>query len=342
TNVSLQKEMKERREVEDRLHRLFQNSLTGIAQHELLFDENGAPVDFRVIDVNPAYTRILGITRDEAVGAKASELYQSDPPPYFDVFSQVALGGEPRTFETWFAPMDKHFNIGVYSPGQGMFATVFEDIGKRKRGEVLLADALTKAEEANRAKSDFLANMSHELRTPLNAILGFAQIFLADKKLDRSVHEKAGLIKKSGEHLLTIINDVLDISKIEAGRLDVLPGPVCLPRFIRTIRNIFYEQARKKEITFELAMDEELPEWIEADKTRLRQVLINLLGNAVKFTRRGRVSLRVEDRGRVGNERASICFRIEDTGVGIPLEQQEIIFHPFEQAEEMKLKTEGT
>ncbi len=111
------------------------------------------------------------------------------------------------------------------------------------------------------------------------------------------------------------------------GRLDVLPGAVCLPRFIRTIRDIFYEPARGKKLAFELAMDEGLPEWIEADKKRLRQVLINLLGNAVKFTRRGRVLLRVKDLGRVGDDHANIRFRIEDTGVGIPFEQQEKIFH---------------
>jgi signal transduction histidine kinase len=182
------------------------------------------------------------------------------------------------------------------------------------------------AETANRAKSIFLANMSHELRTPLNGILGYAQILQRHKSLDERQIAGLNVILQSGEHLLTLINDILDFAKIEAGKLELYPTEVPLARFLRTIADIIGVKAAEKSLDFKCELPPDLPQWVQADERRLRQVLLNLLANAVKFTDAGQVSLRVTAPS-VGRLR----FEVEDTGVGIGDDQLRSIFQPFEQ-----------
>ena len=190
------------------------------------------------------------------------------------------------------------------------------------------------AESANRAKSTFLAQMSHELRTPLNAILGYAQI-LQQQELPSKTMSGLNTIQKSGDHLLTLINDILDIAKIEAGRMELNPKWIHFPTFLNGIAGIVRSRAEAKNLTFKLDMPDLIPNGIEVDETRLRQILLNLLGNAVKFTSQGEVVFRLS-KAKCPNldSDSSHCifhFEIEDTGVGIDLEHQDRIFKPFEQ-----------
>ena len=193
------------------------------------------------------------------------------------------------------------------------------------------------AETANRAKSAFLANMSHELRTPLNGILGYAQILLRDKSLNE--HESTGLnvIQQSGEHLLTLINNILDFAKIEAGKLELYVTDIQFTRFLRLIAEMIEVKAVQKNLDFICHLASDLPACVLADEKRLRQVLLNLLSNAVKFTDRGLVRLCVSmaDEGR-------IRFEVQDTGIGIGADQLDIIFKPFEQAGEGQHRLGGT
>ena len=205
------------------------------------------------------------------------------------------------------------------------------------------------AEAANQAKSEFLANMSHELRTPLNSILGFAQI-LQHQSADRAVRKRLGMIHQSGEHLLTLINDILDLSRIEAGKLALDPQPIHLPGFLETIAHIIREWAEAKDLLLVYEGDETLPTGVLVDETRLRQVLLNLLGNAVKFTDEGQVTLRAavsrqpvaESQEANGYRLVAIRFEVVDTGIGISFDQQETIFQPFEQVGEVSRRQEGT
>ena len=205
------------------------------------------------------------------------------------------------------------------------------------------------AEAANQAKSEFLANMSHELRTPLNSILGFAQI-LQHQSADREVRKRLGMIHQSGEHLLTLINDILDLSRIEAGKLALDPQPIHLPGFLETIAHIIREWAEAKDLLLVYEGDETLPTGVLVDETRLRQVLLNLLGNAVKFTDEGQVTLRAavsrqpvaESQEANGYRLVAIHFEVEDTGLGISPDQLETIFQPFEQVGEVSRRQEGT
>jgi signal transduction histidine kinase/FixJ family two-component response regulator len=204
-----------------------------------------------------------------------------------------------------------------------------EEIRDRKRAEAA-------AKSANRAKSEFLANMSHELRTPLNGILGYTQILKKDKTLTDQQQNGIGIIHQCGEHLLTLINDILDLSKIEARKMELYPKDFNFSEFLEGIAEICRIRAEQKGISLLYQTLSPLPKAIRADDKRLRQVLINLLSNAVKFTEEGSITFKV------GYQEGKLRFQVEDTGVGIAPEQLEEIFLPFQQVGEDRRKTEGT
>jgi PAS domain S-box-containing protein len=210
------------------------------------------------------------------------------------------------------------------------------DLTVLKQTELELQLAKEAAETANRAKSTFLANMSHELRTPLNGILGYAQILRWDNKLTNEQRETIQVIEKSGEYLLTLINDILDLAKVEAGKVELSPTVVPLEGFLRGIVQLFRVRAEQKGILFSYQTISELPGAIKVDEKRLQQILINLIGNAFKFTERGEVTLKVAYQDEI------LRFEIEDQGIGIATTDLKKIFEPFQQVGDKKYWKQGT
>jgi predicted ATPase/signal transduction histidine kinase/CheY-like chemotaxis protein/tRNA A-37 threonylcarbamoyl transferase component Bud32 len=209
-----------------------------------------------------------------------------------------------------------------------------QEIVERQRAEEA-------AKVASKAKSEFLSNMSHELRTPLNGILGYAQILKRSKGVSTQQSEGLSIIQQSGNHLLTLINDILDLSKIEARKMELYPSTFHLLTFLESVAGIIRMRAQEKDITFIYDSKDELPSGVEADEKRLRQVLINLLGNAIKFTDQGSVTLRVSTQPERG-KMPVVRFEVRDTGVGMSQEQLGKIFLPFEQVGDTQRRAAGT
>src|SRR5688572_20231392 len=286
----------------------------------------GMDADSHIVSWNAQAEKTFGWTREEALGRN---LAQTIIPP---AFREAHLKGMKRFLATGEAPVvNRRLELrGLHRNGHEFpleititlpmrrddgyfFGAFLRDISDRLERDEALRHAKDVAEAATRAKSEFLANMSHELRTPLNGVIGYSQLLQRDRGLTSQQREALDAITKCGAHLLELINDVLDLAKIEAGRIDIEQSATELLQLITDLRHVLSETARRKGLVLSLYLAPELPSRVVLDGRHLRQVLLNLLGNAIKFTAKGEVRLDITSAGGA----AAMTFSVIDTGPGI-------------------------
>jgi PAS domain S-box-containing protein len=316
-----------RKHAEEELGRLFDLSLDLICVVDF---------DGRLRRLNPAWQAVLGHTGDDALDTPLMEYVHPDDRPASELQVRHLLdGGSVASFENRMRCRDGsyrwvHWNAAPL-PGQRLFLATGRDVTEQKRMTAELQQAKVAAEAASRAKSQFLANMSHEVRTPLNGILGMTELAL-DTDLTAEQREYLGMAKSSAEALLHIINDILDFSKIEAGKLELEAIDFDLHATVEEAVGLLAEKASDKGLELICHIEARPPCWLRGDPGRLRQVLLNLAGNAIKFTERGEVVVcaRLEEQGPDG---AVVRCEVRDTGTGIPAEVQPGLFSSFTQAD---------
>ena len=322
---------------EQKFKSLFHSMSEGVALHEIVHGPNGRPVDYRIVDVNPAYEKITDLPRALVVGKLGSEVYESSPPPYLDSFVSVAAEGQPHYFETYHEPMGRYLAISVSPWDPDGFATIFFDITDRILMSRANEDARAAAEKANLAKSQFLANMSHEIRTPMNGVLGMAYL-LSETTLDENQRDYLNIISQSGEYLLEVIDDLLDLSRLEVGAVSINRRPMSVHELASYSLNVIRPKVQEKRLRLNLAIGPDVPRRILGDRKRLIQVLVNLLVNAVKFTERGGIELTVDLLKQDSMERPWIHFLVRDSGSGIEEPEKERIFDRFYQTDMTRTK----
>ncbi|MBF0351652.1 MAG: PAS domain S-box protein [SAR324 cluster bacterium] len=333
-----------------------------------------------VESMNHAAERIFGYSAKEVISNNISMLmpepYQSEHDEYMKLYREsgkarvIGIGREvegQRKDGTIF-PMDLAVNE-IYIDGKQLFTGIIRDITERKQSErkiiqaqkdaeqyaatlleyaieverknVALDEARQKADLANKAKSQFLANMSHEIRTPMNAVIGFSEL-LSTLIVDKTQKTYIESVQTAGNSLLTIINDILDLSKIESGMMRIQYEAVALPSVIDQVDQIFRLILEGKQLEFLVELDPKLPAFLMLDEVRIRQTLINLIGNSVKFTEKGHIKLFVKTENKTGcQDKVDLYVSVEDTGIGIPQHQQELIFESFRQQDSQSTRKFG-
>lgn len=304
----------------------------------------------RITWVNSSFTELTGYKLDEVLNKVPGHMLQgqdTNREVVADLSAAVKSGKRIRreilNYSKSSEPYWIEIDIAPVRDDDGVlqnFIAVERDITEKKEFEEQLENARIKAEDASRSKSEFLANMSHEIRTPMNGVIGTSEL-LIETGLDEEQLAYAQTISRSGSALLTIINDVLDFSKIEAGRLELDPSPFDLKTALESVVTLMTPAAREKGISVELQYAEHLPRRFVGDVGRIRQIITNLMGNAVKFTLEGKVVLSVD--GSATDDKANLQISVADTGIGIPKEKIASVFGEFEQVDARnKREFEGT
>lgn len=322
---------------------LFMNMQNGYASYELLYNEDQTPKDLKFIEVNEAFEKIVKKTKKHIINKNYSELFPQNHREIFDYISssrnKLFRGENIHIPEYYSNSYNKWFSISVYSPKEDIIVMIFTNITHLKQYELKLIEAKEAAEAANKSKSEFLANMSHEIRTPINGIVGMVDLTLLT---DLNEEQKDNLYvgKACAQSLLNIINDILDFSKMETGKVSLQYAKFNIRDLIEEIVKIHSSHVMEKGLELNYTFSSYIPQFLTGDSNRLRQVLNNLISNAIKFTNKGEVSLSIKNIGDTKDE-IELMFVVADTGIGIAENDINRLFQSFSQVENLYTKKYG-
>ena len=326
-------------QAEHNYRQLFDVMPAGFALHEIITDENSAPFDYRFLSVNPAFERLTGLRASDIVGRTVREVLPDTEHSWIDRYARVALSGEPARFTEYSAALDRHYEVAAYCPQPGRFAVIFQDVTEQKKTldrlhltTLRAQDLAEQSQAASKAKSEFLANMSHEIRTPLNGVQGMLQL-LQTTPLNDEQFQYVTMALKSSDRLTTLLSDILDLSRIEAGKMTVHNVEFNPAELKEAVLDLFVLAAREKSLSFDFQVHPGFPPLVVGDDVRLRQILFNLVGNAIKFTSSGRVNVDLSPLPSPCGDRLQILLCVSDTGPGVPDDKLNEIFEPFVQAD---------
>lgn len=313
---------------------LFDHLDSSVSYLKVIRNHYGEIVDAEVKEINPVTQKLFGKLATHWSGMRLSESGEFPDPLKQRLlmrFKQVLQKGESIHLDDYyFEPLEKWIDVSIYTPEKDYVVILASDVDEKKRAELALLEAKERSEEANRSKSDFLANMSHEIRTPLNGIVGMIDLTLLEP-LSGEQKDNLFTAKECVKTLIDIINDVLDFSKIEAGKLKVNPETFDVKKLIETTVKAHLVHAEQKGLLVNTLYMTPVSDFLFGDGKRIKQILNNLISNAIKFTNQGSVTVQVIEMPNEKNETHFLHISVQDTGIGIPIEKQSALFKSFTQ-----------
>jgi PAS domain S-box-containing protein len=308
----------------------------GLALHEIILNERGQAYDYRFLQVNPSFEKIMGLKSADITGKTVRQILPNVEQYWIDTYAKVALEGETLRINNFSSDLKKYFDVITFSPKKYYFAVLALDITEKVVMQRELIKAKEEAEAAWRAKNIFIANMSHELRNPMNGIMGFVDL-LCESELNDSQREYVNIIHDSSFSLLRILNDIIDFSRLDSSAMSICEEMTDIRAYMSRIYEFFLPSCSLAGNSFVLETDSMIPRSIFMDKERYRQVISNLIGNAIKFCRNGKVEVKLSLISKT-NEVCEINFSVKDSGIGIKEEDMHKLFRPFSQIDSTPAK----
>ena len=309
------------KESEERFRALFTQMSEGVALHEVIYNADHKAIDYKIIDINPAFEKQVGIHAEKAKGELATQLYSVSPAPYLDIYSHVAETGEHQSFQSYFQPLNQYFEISVFSPTRGYFATIFTDITERMRAEKALIESEANLRESNATKDKFFSIIAHDLKGPFNSIIGFSNILteqVHEKDYD-GIEEYARIIQNSSQRAMDLLLNLLEWSRSQTGRIVFNPEFVEIVTLINQVTELMNDSAQQKSIIISKKLPRNAP--VIADKAMINTILRNTISNAIKFTHPGgQIIISVEQ------QKNELMIAIADNGLGIKKEAIDKLF----------------
>ncbi len=318
---------------------VFDSMTEGLALHEIILNEHGKAYDYRFLQVNPSFEKIMGLKSADITGKTVRQILPNVEQYWIDTYAKVALEGETMRINNFSSDLKKYFDVIAFSPKKYYFAVLALDITEKVIMHRELIKAKEEAEAAWRAKNIFIANMSHELRNPMNGIMGFLDL-LCESELNDSQREYVNIIQDSSFSLLRILNDIIDFSRLDSSAMSICEEMTDIRAYMSRIYEFFLPVCLSSGNNFVLETDSSIPRSIFVDKERYRQVISNLIGNAVKFCRNGKVEVSLSMISKTDGA-CEISFSVKDSGIGIKQEDMHKLFRPFSQIDSTPGKKYG-